>query len=81
MKPRKDVLYLSLALAVLIVVVFLLMGRDSSGKAKGSATQIEVVEAIDRSYDKAVLTRLQEFKDFAVKPDLNNLGNQNLFGN
>ncbi len=79
---KKDVIYLSITLVILLGTIFILLGKNLLG-SKSSAQQIEVVDPIDSHYNTAVITRLNDdsaLKDFTVKADFSGLGNQNLFG-
>jgi len=79
---KKDAIYLSITLAILLGIIFVLLGKSSSG-SKASSQKIEVVDPIDSHYNPATLTRLNDetaLRDFTVKADFSGLGNTNLFG-
>lgn len=79
---RKDLIYLSVAISILIVAGFLLI--NSGNSKKSGAPTIEVVESIDGEYDQVILAEIANtelHRNFAVPVDLGTeLGNPKPFG-
>lgn len=82
---RKDLIYLSIAVGILLVSVFLIMNVGSGGKKKSTQLKIEVVDPIKSDYNPTLLAEIGDknlHRNFAVRVDLKTeLGNKNPFGN
>lgn len=82
---RRDLIYLSVAIAVLVTAGILLMSTSGAGSDKSKVPTYEVIEPIEAEYDQVILAEIADSKlhrNFAVPVNLKTeLGNKNPFGN
>ncbi len=85
---KKDLIYLSVSIAIIGVAIFLVVSQGGSGgKKQAGGPTVEVVQPIDPTYDQSILAQIDpatsgdSVRNFAVKVNLKTeLGNHNLFG-